>query len=64
MRATTHEVIGELAGEIADEIKVGGTANPAMVRLIRERVAAGRHRGSWPVFRPESRPVTTRRPAP
>jgi 5,10-methylenetetrahydromethanopterin reductase len=30
-----------LAGEIADEIKVGGTANPAMVRLIRDRVAVG-----------------------
>ncbi|SRR6266568_9296915 len=30
-----------LAGEIADEIKVGGSANPAMVPLIRDRVAAG-----------------------
>jgi len=33
-----------LAGEIADEIKVGGTANPAMVPLIRDRVAEGRRR--------------------
>ena len=33
-----------LAGEIADEIKVGGTANPAMVTLIRDRVAEGRRR--------------------
>jgi 5,10-methylenetetrahydromethanopterin reductase len=33
-----------LAGEIADEIKVGGTANPAMVRLIRDRVAEGTRR--------------------
>ncbi len=31
-----------LAGEIADEIKVGGTASPAVVALIRERVAVGR----------------------
>lgn len=30
-----------LAGEIADEVKVGGTASPAVVRLIAERVAAG-----------------------
>ncbi|GAA2900578.1 hypothetical protein GCM10010517_66230 [Streptosporangium fragile] len=30
-----------LAGRIADEIKVGGSANPAMVGVIRERVAAG-----------------------
>jgi len=40
-----------LAGRIADEIKVGGTANPAMVRLTRDRVAvgedaAGRPRGT------------------
>ncbi len=30
-----------LAGQIADEVKVGGSANPAMVPLIRDRVAAG-----------------------
>jgi 5,10-methylenetetrahydromethanopterin reductase len=30
-----------LAGRIADEIKVGGSANPAMVPVIRERVRAG-----------------------
>ena len=40
-----------LAGRVADEIKVGGTANPAMVRLTRDRVAvgedaAGRPRGT------------------
>jgi 5,10-methylenetetrahydromethanopterin reductase len=33
-----------LAGEIADEIKVGGTANPAMVALISDRVAVGLRR--------------------
>ena len=30
-----------LAGEIADEIKAGGSANPALVPLLRSRVAAG-----------------------
>jgi 5,10-methylenetetrahydromethanopterin reductase len=30
-----------LAGRVADEIKVGGSANPAMVEVIRRRVAAG-----------------------
>jgi 5,10-methylenetetrahydromethanopterin reductase len=30
-----------LAGRIADEIKVGGSANPAMVAVIRDRVLAG-----------------------
>ncbi|GAA0408956.1 hypothetical protein GCM10009530_71720 [Microbispora corallina] len=30
-----------LAGRIADEIKVGGSANPAMVAVIRDRVRAG-----------------------
>lgn len=30
-----------LAGRIADEIKVGGSANPAMVSVIRERIRAG-----------------------
>ncbi|GII60673.1 N5,N10-methylene tetrahydromethanopterin reductase [Sphaerisporangium krabiense] len=30
-----------LAGRIADEIKVGGSANPAMVPVVRDRVRAG-----------------------
>jgi 5,10-methylenetetrahydromethanopterin reductase len=30
-----------LAGEIADEIKAGGTANPALVPVIRSRLSAG-----------------------
>jgi 5,10-methylenetetrahydromethanopterin reductase len=30
-----------LAGEIADEVKVGGTASPVVVRIIRERTAVG-----------------------
>ncbi len=30
-----------LAGEIADELKVGGSANPAVVPMIRDRIADG-----------------------
>jgi 5,10-methylenetetrahydromethanopterin reductase len=33
-----------LAGEIADEIKIGGSANPALVPLMRDRIASGAHR--------------------
>lgn len=29
------------AGEVADEVKVGGTANPDLVAVMRERIAAG-----------------------
>jgi 5,10-methylenetetrahydromethanopterin reductase len=32
---------GALAGRIADEVKIGGSANPAMVAVMREHVAAG-----------------------
>jgi 5,10-methylenetetrahydromethanopterin reductase len=32
---------GALAGRVADEVKVGGSANPAMVAVMRDRVAAG-----------------------
>ncbi|MET3805814.1 5,10-methylenetetrahydromethanopterin reductase [Nakamurella sp. UYEF19] len=30
-----------LAGEIADEVKIGGSANPAMVAVMRERIGVG-----------------------
>lgn len=30
-----------LAGRIADELKIGGTANPAMATVMRERIAVG-----------------------
>jgi 5,10-methylenetetrahydromethanopterin reductase len=30
-----------LAGRIADEVKVGGSANPDLVPIVRERIAAG-----------------------
>lgn len=33
--------LGELAGRIADEVKVGGSANPAMVGVMRDRLAVG-----------------------
>ena len=35
------EKMAALAGEIADEIKVGGSANPMMASIIRERVNVG-----------------------
>ncbi len=38
-----------LAGEIADEIKVGGSASPAVVRLVRERAAVGSRAVGRPV---------------
>jgi len=30
-----------LAGELADEVKIGGTANPAMIDVMRQRLAPG-----------------------
>jgi len=30
-----------LAGRVADELKIGGTANPAMVDVLRRRIAVG-----------------------
>jgi 5,10-methylenetetrahydromethanopterin reductase len=33
--------IAALAGELADEVKIGGSANPAMVSVMRERIAVG-----------------------
>ncbi len=37
-----------LAGEIADEIKIGGTANPAMVGVVRGRLRPGLGRAGRP----------------
>jgi 5,10-methylenetetrahydromethanopterin reductase len=34
-----------LAGEMADEVKVGGSANPALVPIIRDRIAIGARKG-------------------
>jgi len=33
--------LAELGGELADEVKVGGSANPRMVNIMRERIAVG-----------------------
>jgi len=40
------ERMATLAGEIADEIKVGGSANPLMVDIIRRRVNVGTERAN------------------
>jgi 5,10-methylenetetrahydromethanopterin reductase len=39
----------ELAGEIADEVKIGGSANPAMVAVMRGHIAVGATRAGRPV---------------
>ena len=41
--------LAALAGEVADELKVGGSANPDLVRVMRARLAAGEHRAGRPV---------------
>jgi 5,10-methylenetetrahydromethanopterin reductase len=33
--------LAALAGEVADEVKIGGCVNPAMVAVMRERIAVG-----------------------
>jgi len=33
--------IASLAGEVADEVKIGGTTNPAMIAVMRERIRVG-----------------------
>ena len=38
---TWSPIMAALAGEIADEVKIGGSANPAMVRRMRELVDVG-----------------------
>lgn len=37
-----------LAGEIADEVKIGGSANPAMVEVVRSRLRRGLDRAGRP----------------
>ncbi len=36
--------LADLAGELADEVKIGGSANPALVPLMREYIARGEAR--------------------
>ena len=38
---TWGPITAAMAGELADEVKIGGTANPAMVRVMREWLAPG-----------------------
>ncbi|WP_432564056.1 LLM class flavin-dependent oxidoreductase [Kineococcus sp. SYSU DK003] len=38
-----------MAGEIADEVKLGGSANPDAVAVVRERLAVGEERAGRPV---------------
>ncbi|MGH3094465.1 MAG: LLM class flavin-dependent oxidoreductase [Streptosporangiales bacterium] len=40
--------VAALAGEVADEVKIGGTANPAMVEVMRERIVPGRRAAGRP----------------
>jgi 5,10-methylenetetrahydromethanopterin reductase len=37
-----------MAGEVADEVKIGGSANPAMVGLLRPAIAEGERRAGRP----------------
>ena len=41
--------LAAVAGRIADEVKIGGTANPAMVAVMKERIAVGRVSAGRPV---------------
>lgn len=41
--------VAALAGEIAAEVKVGGSTNPALVPVIRDRIAAGERRAGRPL---------------
>jgi 5,10-methylenetetrahydromethanopterin reductase len=38
---TWGPVTAAMAGELADEVKIGGTANPAMIGVMRQRLAPG-----------------------
>lgn len=38
-----------VAGEVADEVKLGGSANPDMVRVARERLRVGEERAGRPI---------------
>lgn len=49
MIGTWGAKMAALAGEIADEVKVGGSANPALVPVMRESIAQGELKASRPV---------------
>jgi 5,10-methylenetetrahydromethanopterin reductase len=44
MIGTWGRKLAQLAGELADEVKIGGSANPAMVSLIRKEITVGTNR--------------------
>jgi 5,10-methylenetetrahydromethanopterin reductase len=39
----------QFAGEVADEVKIGGSTNPALVTTIREHLAVGERRAGRPI---------------
>ena len=47
------ERMSALAGELADELKVGGSANPAMVTIARERAHIGAMKAGRPTNEPK-----------
>ncbi len=44
MIGTWGKALAALAGEIADEVKIGGSANPDFVPIMRDYIAAGKNR--------------------
>ncbi len=49
MIGTWGAKMSALAGEIADEVKVGGSANPALVPVVRGYIAQGEHKAKRPL---------------
>ena len=48
MIGTWGKKLAQLAGELADEVKIGGSANPAMVPYLRKEISAGADRAGRP----------------
>lgn len=46
---TWGQKLSMLAGELADEVKVGGSTNPALVPIIQKYIAAGEQKAGRPV---------------
>ncbi len=46
---TWGQKLSALAGELADEVKVGGSANPALVPIIQQYIAAGEQKVGRPI---------------
>lgn len=43
--------LAALAGELADELKIGGSTNPALIPVMQERIAVGERRANRPAGR-------------